>query len=278
MSFDDQISKVASHLAELRASGQLVREFALPASVEALQQDLPIRIGPGANPKIILRSETFLELGNPAAGSCALVLWTDNPSLITDGRMTLIGPDIHEAPGASLPFGQILLVAGHGLSPAEHQAVAQTQYVADQIEGYMVKSSSRNIWSRVSQRVAAKGFCFETLGRSLMAIYKASVPKVHAMEVIFVTSSREDVLRLHGLAQEVREIGTEIVKEHWKAKGYDLDCDLDCRSCHDKEVCDDIRKVAAARLRKEKKGASASPPRQSDDEGDATSSSGATNV
>jgi hypothetical protein len=98
------------------------------------------------------------------------------------------------------------------------------------------------------------------------------------MEVIFVTSSREDVLALGGVAQEVREIGAEIVKEHWKAKGYDLDCDLDCRSCHDKEVCDDIRKVAAARLRKEKKGASASasPPQQTGDEGDATASSGAT--
>ncbi|MBP1777650.1 MAG: hypothetical protein H6Q86_3660, partial [candidate division NC10 bacterium] len=34
--------------------------------------------------------------------------------------------------------------------------------------------------------------------------------------------------------------------------GYDLDCDLHCGSCHDKTVCDDIRKVVATRLRKDK--------------------------
>ena len=279
MSFDDQISRVATHLTELRANGRAVREFRLPASADALRQGVPVRLGPGANPRIILRSETFIELGSPAAGSCALVLWTGKPALIADGRLTVVGPDIPEAAGASLPFGQILLVGGQDLSDAEHQTVAQTQYVADQIEGYMVKSSSRNIWSRVSHGAAAKGFCFETLGRSLMAIYKSSLPKVQAMEVVFVTSSREDVLGLAGMAQEVREIGAEIVKEHWKAKGYDLDCDLDCRSCHDKEVCDDIRKVAAARLRKEKGGsATAAPPARESREADGPAPIGGTDA
>lgn len=253
--FDGQIKRAAEYVAEMRATGRPIREFVSPASPEALKGGLPIRIGSGANPKIILRSETFVELGNPAAGSCAFVLWTDASSLIHDGRITLIGPDVPEARGTSLPFGQILLVAGTDLSAEEHQSVGQAQYVADQIEGYMVRSSARNIWSRVSNEAAAKGFGFETLGRSLMAIYKSSLPKVEAMEVIFVTSSKADVLRLNEIATEVREIGAEIVKECWKAKGYDLDCNLDCRSCHDKDVCDDIRKITAARLRKERTAA-----------------------
>ena len=250
--FDAQISRVAAYLREMQGDGRRVREFLCPAAVSALTQGLPIRIGPGANPGIILRGDTFIELGNPAAGSCAFVLWTDEPSLVRDGRITLIGPSVQEVPGASLPFGQILLVGGRDLSVEEHQAVGQAQYVADQIEGYMVRSSSRNIWSRVSKDAAAKGFCFETLGRALMAIYKSSLPKVEAVEVLFVTSSKEDVLRLNGIATEVRDLGTEIVKEHWKARGYDLTCDLDCRSCHDKDVCDDIRKVIAARIRRER--------------------------
>ncbi|HEX7409497.1 MAG TPA: carbon monoxide dehydrogenase [Candidatus Binatia bacterium] len=255
--FDGQIRRVAAYVEEMRTTGRPTREFVSASSPEALKEGLPIRIGSGANPKIILRNETFVELGNPAAGSCAVVLWTDTSALISDGRITLIGADVQEARGASLPFGQILLVAGKDLSAEEHQSVGQTQYVADQIEGYMVRSSARNIWSRVSNEAAAKGFGFETLGRSLMAIYKSSLPKVQAMEVIFVTSSKADVLRLNDIATEVREIGAEIVKERWKAKGYDLDCDLDCRSCHDKDVCDDIRKITAARLRKEKNAAAA---------------------
>src|SRR5450756_1232506 len=112
----------------MRTTGRPTREFVSASSPEALKEGLPIRIGSGANPKIILRNETFVELGNPAAGSCAVVLWTDTSGLISDGRITLIGPDVQEARGASLPFGQILLVAGKDLSAEEHQSVGQIQY------------------------------------------------------------------------------------------------------------------------------------------------------
>lgn len=253
--FDAHIQRVADQVTELRAMGRPMREFLAPSSVAALTQTLPIRVGAGANPKIILRSDTFVELGEPTAGSCAIVLWTHTPALLRDGRIRLIGPDLPQAPGASLPFGQILLIGGTGLTVDEHQALAQAQYVADQIEGYMVRSSSRNIWSRISTEAAAKGFCFEMLGRALFAIYKTTIPKVQAMEAVFVTSSKDDVLRLNEIARDAHGIAAEIVKEHWKARGYDLDCDLDCRSCHDKDVCDDVRKIIAARLRKERDAA-----------------------
>lgn len=253
--FDEQIGTVGAFVDEMRAKGRPARVFTCPLSVPALEDGLPVRVGPGANPGIILRGDTFVELGNPSAGSCAFVLWTTTPSLIGDGRITLIGPDIQEVPGGSLPFGQVLLVGGRELDAEAHQSVGQAQYVADQIEGYMVKSSSRSMWSRVSTDAGAKGFCFETLGRALMAIYRSTVAKVEAMEIVFVTSGKEDVVRLGGIASQVHDIGAEIVKEHWKAKGYDLDCDLDCRSCHDKAVCDDIRQVIAAQVRREREAA-----------------------
>ncbi len=259
LTFDAQVRRVAEYVETMRVLGRPTRELALPSSVEGLKERLPVRVGAGANSKIILRSDTFIELGNPEAGSCAFVLWTGTASLIRDGTVTLIGPDVREAPGSSLPFAQIVLVGGKDLGAEEHQAIGQAQYVADQIEGYMVRSSSRNIWSRVSKDAAARGFCFDVLGRSLMAVYKSTVPKVQAMEIVFVTSSKEDVLQLDDIAREVREVGAEIVKEHWKARGYDLDCDLDCRSCHDKDTCDDIRKVIATRLRKERDGAADQP-------------------
>jgi CO dehydrogenase/acetyl-CoA synthase beta subunit len=250
--FDSYLENVARQVEELRTRGRPVKELTCPTSASELTKDLPIRVGPGANPRIILRGETFVELGSPEAGSCGLVLWTDNPSLVSDGKITLIGPDIPESPAASLPFGQVLLVGGAQLGVDEHQSVGQAQYVADQIEGYMIKSSSRYLWGRVSKEAAAKGFCFEFLGRAVMAIYKSSLPKVEAVEALFVTSSKEDVLTLNEIAREAQEIGAKLVKEHWKARGYDLDCDLNCSSCSEKQVCDDIRKVLAARERKER--------------------------
>jgi len=256
--FDGQIAAVAAHLEDLRARGRSTRAFAAPSSVTALGEGLPIRVGSGATANVILRTDTFVELGSPDAGSCAFVLWTDTPSLVRDGRITLVGPDIPEVPGGSLPFGQVLTVGGVDLGAEDHQSVEQAQFVADQVEGYMVRSSSRNVWSRVSNDAAARGFCFETLGRALMLLCKSSLPEVQAVEVAFVTSGREDLLRLEDVAREVHERGSELVKAHWKAKGFDLDCDFDCRSCEEKKVCDYIRDVAGVR-KKTRKAAAGRP-------------------
>ncbi|MHA1432155.1 MAG: hypothetical protein ACTSRV_17455 [Candidatus Freyarchaeota archaeon] len=68
---------------------------------------------------IILREDTFVELGNPKSASAALVLWTENPELVRDGYITIVGPDIPEVEGY-LPFAQITLtrVLGLGLPGA----------------------------------------------------------------------------------------------------------------------------------------------------------------
>ena len=253
--FDAYVKKVAGYVEEVRRKGGQFREFDSPTAVSELVEGLPVRVGPGASSGVILRGDTFVELGSPDAGSCAFLLWTDNPSLIRDGRITLIGPDIQETPGASLPFGQVLMVGGEDLGKEEHSALEQSQYISDQVEGYMIRSTPGRMWSRVGKDAAAKGFDFCTLGKALMAIFKSDVPKVQAMEVIFVTSSKEDVQCLDDIAQQVRKIDKDIVRETWLARGYDvLECTLgwDCDSCADKPVCDEIREVITVRKKKAK--------------------------
>lgn len=251
--FDAYVKKVAEYVEEVQGRGGQVREFDSPAAVSELAEGLPVRVGPRASSGIILRGDTFVELGSPAAGSCAFLLWTDNPSLLRDGKITLIGPDIQETPGASLPFGQVLMVAGTDLGEQEHSALEQSQYISDQVEGYMIKSTPERIWGRVGKEAAGKGFDFHILGKALMTIFKSDVPKVQAMEVIFVTSSKEDVQRLDDIAQQVRKIDKDIVRGTWLARGYDvLECTLgwDCRSCTYKPVCDQIREVVTVRKKK----------------------------
>jgi CO dehydrogenase/acetyl-CoA synthase beta subunit len=250
--FDEYIGKLAEYAAALRAGGAPVQEFDCTGSPEALRAGLPVKVGPGSNPGIILRSDTFMELGNPAAGSCSLLLWTDDPARIRDGRIALFGPGIQESAGASLPFGQVLIAAGEGLKAEDQEALQQAQHVSDQIEGYMVRTTAENVWGRVSADAGARGFDFETLGRALMSLVKAEVPGVSAMEVVFVTSSKEDVTRLGEIASKVKQLGGEILRETWKARGYDMDCEFDCESCMDESVCDEIRDVIAANRKKAK--------------------------
>jgi CO dehydrogenase/acetyl-CoA synthase beta subunit len=258
--FDGYLKKVAGFVEEVRGNGRQVKQFDGSGEPGRLLRGLPVRVGPEAASGIILRGDTFAELGKPDAGSCGFPLWTDDPSLLQDGSITLVGPGIQESPGASLPFGQVLLVAGEDLGKPEHEALEQNQYIADKIEGYMIRSTPGRMWSRVSKDAAGKGFDFDTLGKALIAIFKSDMPKIQAMEVLFVTSDKEDVQKLDQIAEQVRKIGKEIVRETWLARGYDiLECTLgvDCGSCSDKDTCDEIREVVKIRRKKAKEGSAA---------------------
>ena len=256
--FDAYIKKLADYQRELHVKGRQVKEIVCPTTVSELKEGLPVRVGPKASSGIILRGDTFVELGNPDNGSSAFILWTDKTSLIRDGNIALIGPDIPESAGASLPFGQVLMVGGKGLGKEEHALLEANQYIADQIEGYMIKSIPQHMWSRVSLDAAGKGFNFEVLGRALMAIYRSAIPKIEAMEVMFVTSSKEDLQLLDNIGEQIREISGNITKETWKAKGYDIECIQlwDCESCPDSSVCDEIKGMVTVRkkTRKTKSG------------------------
>jgi CO dehydrogenase/acetyl-CoA synthase beta subunit len=243
--FDGYVAKLAQYVEKMLESGRQVKEINCPLTVSKLLEELPVRVGDQACHEIITRGDTYVEMGNQDAGSCCFLLWTNKPSLISDGKITVIGPDIQDSPGACLPFGQVLLIGGASLCQEDHGVLEQKQYISDQIEGYMVKILSHRIWARVSKDAAVKGFSFETLGRGLMAIFKAGLPKVGEMEIIFVTSSPEDLKPLHTMSEEVRMIANKIVRENWSAKGFDVDCIFDCSNCRNRPVCDEIRDVVS---------------------------------
>jgi len=250
---DPYFNKVIRLIDQLQLDGQQMRQFSCPTDITTLHEELPITVGDQANPGIILRGDTFVELGSPEAGSCAFLLWTDNRHLIRNGKITLIGPDISESEGDSLPFAQILMIGGKKISDAEHSALDQAQFTSNQIEGYMIRSTTERMWSRVSKEAVEKGFNFESLGKALMYIFRRNISKVQAMEIIFVTSSKEDVQRFDDISNQIREIGKNITRETWLTKGIDLlECTFgwDCRSCSYKPVCDEIRDVITVRKKR----------------------------
>jgi acetyl-CoA synthase len=250
MVFDAYIERMAGYVSELRIAGRQVNVFNAPPTVEELKAGLPVKVGPGAGSGIILRDETYVELGNPEAGSSSFILFTDKPELVKDGRISVIGPDIRESAGKSLSFGQVLMIGGKDLDDNDHEALNHASFIGDQIEGYMVRSFTQSIWSRVSKEAVEKGFSLETLGRALMAIYKSGNSKIEVVEVIFVTSGKDDIKRLGDIAQQVQKITRELVKQTWKVRGVDIDCVSDCSTCSDKPVCDEIKEVLNVRKKK----------------------------
>jgi CO dehydrogenase/acetyl-CoA synthase beta subunit len=183
-------------------------------------------------------------------------MWTTDSSLVHDGRVTLVGPDVGEAGTKTLPLGQVLIVGGKALGKEDQTVLEQKQHISNLVEGYMVKSSPGRVWSRVSRGAAEKGFDFEMLGKALIAIFKTELPKIESVEVLFVTSGKEEMQQLEKIAGQVRVLGKAFRRDAWRAKGYDLvDCTMgtDCSSCDEKPTCDDIRDVVKIRKRRDRK-------------------------
>lgn len=240
--FDACIKQTADYVTEMRAAcGKLSEYFLTDVPCQ-----LPFKVGPGAGSGLVMKSDTFLELGSPTAGSCAFALYSKDTSQMQDGRVFLIGPDVHESSSPVLPFGQVILVGGDALSVSDYQRLIECQYTGDQIEGYMVKSIPGRIWTRISNQVAQKGFNFKFLAMALMKIIKNRIPNVSVFEVLFVTSTQADLQRLNEIGVSVSAIARRLKKEHWKAKGIDIDdCAFggDCGSCEARAVCDKLKKA-----------------------------------
>ena len=192
-------------------------------------------------PSIVLREDTWLELGNPNTSSSAPVLVTDSLDLVNDGAITLIGPDVPEARG-SLPFAQILLIASKELQDEDYRKLNSFQYELE-LAGYMIKAvpSSLTIWSRMSKESAGEGFSFEVLGSAIADRYKSQF-NIPSIEIVFVTSSKEDVEELEDVHQKVTRIISAMNKMIEETS-------FDCSSCEYLEVCADVRQLGALRER-----------------------------
>lgn len=251
--FDAYLNEVHRYIETARTKHGPLREIDCPRGADEVLKGLPVGVGPQASTGIIFRGDTFVELGNPDTSSCAFLLWTDEPRLIRDGRITLVGPDIPESQGRNLPFAQVLMVGGSALQEEYQEALDRRQYVFDQIEGYMVRSVPQRMWSRVSRAAVDKGLGFETLGRALMGIFKTQLPQVEAMEILFVTSSEADLAVLENIATQVGKISRDIRRSSL-IRGLDgtYECTTahGCKVCSDKAVCDDIKELVALRKAK----------------------------
>jgi hypothetical protein len=85
-----------------------------------------------------------------------------------------------------------------------------------------------------------------------MSVFRGRNPLLEATEVLFVTSSKEDVDQLDGIAADVRKFSGEVKKLIRQQDGT-YDCtEYDCDSCDDRPVCDSVREWI--KLRRDKRG------------------------
>ncbi|MFO8102029.1 MAG: hypothetical protein R6U37_07690 [Dehalococcoidia bacterium] len=251
--YDPYIDRTKDYITYLEQQGRQIKEFECSGSIEEIRKDMPVEFRAGANPNIIMKSKTFAELGNPQAGSSSFILWTENSSALQDGKITLIGPDIPESPGASLTFGQVLIMGGEDLYPDLQETMEDCEHLGDQLEGYMERTTTDSIWGRISTDAAAKGFSMETIGKALMISMKSAIEEIESMEILFVTSAKEDIMPLKEIAKDTLSIRDDLIREFWKSKGYELTCNLDCSACEFRDGCNGIKQMLLEKWKMEQR-------------------------
>ncbi len=245
--FDEQILAIRGFVKTTKEAGNPLSQIQCASSPDELLRDLPVRFGSGSPPTVILKEDTFAELGNPVHGSASMVLWTRQAELIRSGRITCIGPDIPDSEGQSIPFGQVILVGGSRLEEKDLASLERASNLASLLEGYMIRHVPRKLWSRVSREAAAKGFDFETLGRALMAHYRRTFPLLEGIEILFLTSSKAEVEELEGIGLKAKGKSLAIRKLSRTEDG-EYECeDLTCDECPEQPTCDSIREVLVIR-------------------------------
>jgi len=204
----------------------------------------------GAGRNVVLAEDMAVELGNPQNDSSSSLLWTEHPDLVTDGRITLIGPDIPSGSGSSLPFGKVMLVHVSGFDEdntyERYKEMEAVRYAVD-LKGYMIRAVSQyqREWSRISRDAVQKGFSFEILGGVLRNEYLKK-DYVRAVEMIFVTSNTDDV-------RELKEITKNVGRTINAMDKMLNEMDSDCDECEYNDVCDEVEELKGMKKSRDEK-------------------------
>ena len=194
----------------------------------------------GGQRNIVMKEDLGLELGSPDKESVACLIWTENLARISDGRITLVGPDFPESMDQSLPFGKAVLVGVEGFTEdnayERHRAMDLARYDLD-LEGFMIRAVTQYMkeWCRISRNALLKGFSSRILASSLMDLLRRE-PYVRSVEVVFITSSTGDVQELRGLLNPAGKIVAAMNKMAFET-------DFDCDDCEYQDVCADATEL-----------------------------------
>lgn len=220
---------------EARASSGYCRQFSVDSDVY-----WPC----GKRENLVFAQDTAVELGHPLSESTAFILPSDDTTQISDGRITIIGPDLHKAISKKLPFAKIVLI---GMQDSDEDTFYERYSELDMVryqtalQGYMLRGTSQSMkeWSRVSKHAIEQGFSLQTLGSVLAGKYKEKT-YVDAVELLFVTSSSEDIRVLQPLGEKVTKVIGAMNK---MLRELSFDCD----TCEYFDVCKEVMELRSMR-------------------------------
>ncbi len=194
---------------------------------------------------VVLKEDTWVELGPPELPSFSSVLLTETPGLVEEGRVSLWGEDLPRLRGV-VPFAQLCLVESREVRDEEYRRLNLAPLRIG-LRGYMVRGlpSQLKAWSRVSREAVERGLSLSVVGGALLRALRSGFP-LSSAEVVFSTCE-EGVRALWGFGEKARKIAGAVGK---MVEEVSLDCDR----CDYREVCGSVAELRAIRDRMLREG------------------------
>ena len=227
--------------------------YQAPDDLEAFARKTGFAPRGKGKPEVVLAEDVAVELGHPSTSSQSFVLVTLQKELTHNGQITLVGPDFERmSNGECRPFAQVAIAAfAPGTAPDPFD-LENLQYLTHRLPGYMVRSVPGRLWARISKQGRSNGLTMETLGSALISAYTEEFEHIEGVEVMFVTSTASDVDELSMVATEAKILAGQHKK---LALGIDgeVECsELDCETCEEQPVCDNLRDIVIKRRERKK--------------------------
>ena len=193
-----EIGKYAGpKLADMEVSLKLPspKVYQLPTGLDQLYEGLE---NVGVGPRYfghVRKGEWHLELGGPKVGYSGFyfVDICDDPEDVTDGKVTVYGPDINEIPPeSSIPFGLHWKVYGKDITHMHYEYLARIGGAVGilYLEGWMLTGAPTEPWLRLSKKAAPK-FTWAKLAQAVRGYAMTSIPLIEKFEAVITVATPE---------------------------------------------------------------------------------------
>jgi acetyl-CoA decarbonylase/synthase complex subunit beta len=170
-------------------------------------EDIPVEVGLVYEGERIRKNDMHIELGGPSVSEKFELVRVRDSDEITDGQITVTGPDISALEeGRSYPLGILVDISGVKLEKDLEGVIERRIHeYSNYIEGFMHLNQRYDIWIRLSKKSFKKGVTsFVQIGKVMLQLFKNELPFIEKIQITFITDP-EKIAPLHNEALSVYE-------------------------------------------------------------------------
>jgi acetyl-CoA decarbonylase/synthase, CODH/ACS complex subunit beta len=153
-------------------------------------EQIPVDVGLVHEGERVRKNDMQVELGGPAEPEKCEIVLVRPVDAITDGDISIVGPDISSMEeGKHYPLGILVEIAGAKVEQDLEGVIERRIHeYSNYIEGFMHLNQRYDIWIRLSKKSYKKGLTsFRFIGKVMLELFRNELPILEKIQITFIT-------------------------------------------------------------------------------------------